>query len=266
MTPRPPISPVRQEAYSHQAARPLNALLLIAPGLFYYHAITAIYGSALAAPALLEAALAAVGAPAVFIAPVAVVIVLLAQHIAERQRWKFRPRVLLTMALEAALWALPLLAMGYLVALALPAEPASAPRTPPPAATAERSPAAAASQPSGLAWTLQNAARAAGAGIYEEFVFRLLLLGLAHLLLVDALGLKHAPVAVGSAIVGGVLFSALHFDFAGLGGGEPFAWGSFLFLALAGGFWGGLYFTRGFGIAAASHVIYDLYAIFANAA
>jgi len=93
-----------------------------------------------------------------------------------------------------------------------------------------------------------------GAGLYEELLFRVLLVsGLV------ALGLWlgwRKPVAVGVAILGSALiFSGFHYvgPF-----GDTLTLGSFTFRAVAGLVLSGLYVTRGFGIVAWSHALYDV--------
>ncbi len=93
-----------------------------------------------------------------------------------------------------------------------------------------------------------------GAGIYEELLFRVLLIsGLTTL----GLYLKwERTVAVGVAVgASALIFSAFHY----VGPyGDPFAMPSFMFRAIAGLVLSGLYVTRGFGITAWSHALYDV--------
>ena len=93
-----------------------------------------------------------------------------------------------------------------------------------------------------------------GAGLYEELLFRVLLVGgLAAGGL--ALGWKR-PVAIGVAVLlSAVIFSGFHY----VGPlGDPWALDSFTFRAIAGLVLSGLYVTRGFGIVAWSHALYDV--------
>jgi hypothetical protein len=93
-----------------------------------------------------------------------------------------------------------------------------------------------------------------GAGLYEELLFRVLLVsGLLWL------GLKlewRRPVAIAVAVVGSALiFSAFHY----IGPyGDQFTMPSFTFRAIAGLLLSGLYVARGFGIAAWTHALYDV--------
>lgn len=93
-----------------------------------------------------------------------------------------------------------------------------------------------------------------GAGLYEELLFRVLLVGgLAAGGL--ALGWKR-PVAIGVAVVlSAVIFSAFHY----VGPlGDTWSIDSFTFRAVAGLVLSGLYVARGFGIVAWSHALYDV--------
>ncbi len=93
-----------------------------------------------------------------------------------------------------------------------------------------------------------------GAGLYEELLFRVLLVT-AFVALGGWLGWKR-PVAVGVAIVASaVVFSAFHYvgPF-----GDPLTLPSFAFRAIAGLVLSGLYVARGFGIVAWSHALYDV--------
>ena len=94
-----------------------------------------------------------------------------------------------------------------------------------------------------------------GAGLYEELLFRVLLVaGLAY-------GARRllgwSPLASGvlAAVVGALIFSAFHY----VGPlGDQLTLGSFTFRAVAGLLFSGLYLTRGFGITAWTHALYDV--------
>jgi hypothetical protein len=93
-----------------------------------------------------------------------------------------------------------------------------------------------------------------GAGIYEEVLFRLLLI----LALGCLLRLAEVPTALSAPLV--TLASALVFAAAHHLGpyGEAFNGYYFLFRALAGCYFAVLYQVRGFGIAVGTHVGYDV--------
>jgi hypothetical protein len=98
-----------------------------------------------------------------------------------------------------------------------------------------------------------------GAGIYEEFVFRVLLLGALIFVCHRLLHLQKLLAYGIAAILGATLFSAFHY----IGPfGDPWQLPSFLFRFIAGLILTGLYLARGYGITAYTHSLYDLWLIF----
>jgi hypothetical protein len=98
-----------------------------------------------------------------------------------------------------------------------------------------------------------------GAGIYEEFVFRVLLLAGLVFFLHRLLRLQQHVAYGVAAILGAVLFSAFHY----LGPfGDPLQLPSFVFRCIAGLILTGLYLARGYGITAYTHSLYDLWITF----
>jgi membrane protease YdiL (CAAX protease family) len=95
-----------------------------------------------------------------------------------------------------------------------------------------------------------------GAGIYEELLFRVILVGALAALGARVLGWSTRTAGVVACIVGALLFSAFHYvgPF-----GDPLELGSFTFRAIAGVTFSALYLVRGFGIAAWTHALYDVY-------
>lgn len=94
-----------------------------------------------------------------------------------------------------------------------------------------------------------------GAGLYEELLFRVVLVG--ALLWGSKKLLGWGPAASGTlAVVGGALvFSAFHY----IGPyGDPLTLSSFTFRAVAGMAFSALYVLRGFGITAWTHSLYDV--------
>ena len=93
-----------------------------------------------------------------------------------------------------------------------------------------------------------------GAGLYEELLFRVVLVAL----LANGLrliGFARTTGAVAAVIAGALLFSAFHY----IGPlGDPLRLDSFVFRALAGLAFSALYVTRGFGITAWTHALYDV--------
>ena len=102
---------------------------------------------------------------------------------------------------------------------------------------------------------LQQVTLAIGAGIYEEFLFRVLLIaGLSGILGFVFMWDKTFKNIIAVVLSGGI-FSAFHF----MGEyGDFFSMELFLIRFFAGLFLGVLYMYRGFGITAYTHSIYDL--------
>jgi hypothetical protein len=93
-----------------------------------------------------------------------------------------------------------------------------------------------------------------GAGLYEELLFRVVLVGTLAWLGRRLLGSAFAAGAV-ATLVGALVFSGFHY----VGPyGDRLELGSFAFRAVAGVLFSMLYLLRGFGIAAWTHALYDL--------
>jgi membrane protease YdiL (CAAX protease family) len=92
-----------------------------------------------------------------------------------------------------------------------------------------------------------------GAGVFEEFVFRALLLGLLLLVLTKLFYMEHAWAAAWSVLLGAAIFSAFHHL-----GGEKFESSVFTQRVIAGIYFSALFYNRSFGVAAASHALYDI--------
>jgi hypothetical protein len=97
-----------------------------------------------------------------------------------------------------------------------------------------------------------------GAGLYEELLFRVILVsGLATL--GRALGMTPRVAGGFAVVLGAVIFSAFHYVGAY---GDVFTIQSFTFRMIAGLFFSALYLLRGFGIVAWTHALYDVFLIF----
>jgi membrane protease YdiL (CAAX protease family) len=103
--------------------------------------------------------------------------------------------------------------------------------------------------------TFQKLVLYCGAGIYEELVFRFFLLGILLLLFSRVVKTGKTASAVWAAVTASLLFSLFHYVGAA---GDVFTLGSFLQRALGGLYFSALFVTRGFGVTAASHALYDI--------
>lgn len=96
--------------------------------------------------------------------------------------------------------------------------------------------------------------RAAGAGLYEECVFRLLLIPALAMALCRWLAMPKM-MAWGLAIIGSsLLFAAAHHW-----AGEPFTTYAFAFRSIAGAIFAGLFLFRGIAVTIWTHTFYDYY-------
>jgi hypothetical protein len=93
-----------------------------------------------------------------------------------------------------------------------------------------------------------------GAGIYEELLFRVLMVGALAWAGRRLLGWSPTAAGVGATLVGALVFSAFHY----VGPyGDRLELPSFTFRAIAGVLFSGLYLLRGYGITAWTHALYD---------
>lgn len=94
-----------------------------------------------------------------------------------------------------------------------------------------------------------------GAGLYEELLFRVLLVGALARLARQGFGWSPGAAGLFATLIGALVFSAFHY----VGPyGDPFELGSFTFRAIAGVLFSALYLLRGFGITAWTHALYDV--------
>jgi hypothetical protein len=226
--------------YFERSERPLTSLLFLLPMIVVYELGTRFYAvSSGRAPehiyafTLMQRFFLMLGATGRLLPALAVAGILIAWHLARKDPWEFRPRTLVGMFFESVLLAFPLIAMSALLAHYLPRVLMAA--TP--------------ARPTGMDLLILPL----GAGVYEELVFRLILLTVLSLLFKDAM--KAPPALAGAAVV---LLSALAFSGYHHLGSEPFGWPRFIFRTLAGIYLGVVFLCRGFGIAAASHAAYDV--------
>ena len=104
---------------------------------------------------------------------------------------------------------------------------------------------------------MQNLALSVGAGLFEEIIFRVILLNLLFLLLSPLLK-KKVVAAVFSVLLASFLFSLSHYV-----GTMADTWQlySFMFRWAAGLLFTVLYFVRGFAITAYTHALYDIWVL-----
>ncbi|MFB0525340.1 MAG: CPBP family intramembrane glutamic endopeptidase, partial [Phycisphaerae bacterium] len=232
--------------------------------------------------------------------PLTVVIVLIALQLVSRKRWYFGLNDVGPMTIECILLSVPLIVLSLL--LSGPAESkgdvsrlAYSPtqiqieadfgeqfgpeftaeglsRAVPscPSVASDGLPLAAAETHSGRVGSkplLANIVTGIGAGIYEELIFRLILMCLLMMLFQDIIRLDHKNSVILSVLISAALFSAHHhivFVNGQFAATTPFNWPEFGFRTIAGVYFAVLFAVRGFGITAGTHAFYDIIATIIN--
>ena len=170
-------------------------------------------------------------------APLLLTLALAAWQAVDRRDWRIRGRWLLGMAVEGCLLGVALVGVSRVLDLGFD--------------QAERG---------GMFLNVNTTGSSAlwlgflGAGIYEEALFRLALVPLIY----AAARALYTPriIAVTLAMTcSGMLFALAHHVGAP---GETFTWFAFVFRWLAGVYFAAVFVIRGFGIAVAAHVAYDI--------
>jgi hypothetical protein len=103
-----------------------------------------------------------------------------------------------------------------------------------------------------------RASMAAGAGLYEELLFRMAVMGGLHMLLFDVARMKERTAWTAALLVSTVLFTVYHPIRDATG---ALQWGRVAFLMAAGAWFGVVFQLRGFGVAAGTHAAYDATAL-----
>jgi hypothetical protein len=164
---------------------------------------------------------------------VAIIVVLLIWHMLERQPWRFSLGICGMMVVESLALTLPLIVLWQLIARATVAELGWAAEPP---------------MLAGLdIWS--KIGISIGAGLYEELLFRMLLIAVVHTLFVDVGKASNNLGAAIAIFVSAAAFTAYHrLDSAS----------EMIFLFLAGLYFGCVYVIRGFGIVVGAHALYDV--------
>ncbi len=229
-----------EQNYWSISRQPLASLWFISPLLVAYEVGIIVLGPQAVrngAEAWLRFFLDWIGFGQYFLLPVLTVSVLLGWHYTTRESWRIPRGVMWGMAVESILLAICLRTILHLQGLLL--EVRAAPGV--------------ASSVQHLFQFVRIGISYLGAGIYEELLFRVLLLTVTVWIL-RSLGMPHAARLMLAVLVTSLLFSAAHY----VGGREQIAWFSFSFRFIAGVFFATLFVYRGFGIAAGAHAGYDI--------
>jgi len=209
------------------------------------------------------------------------VVILATLQLTSGKRWRFYLNDMWRMAVECVLLAVPLVVLVLFInSLGPPRSEVAwldgASSGTPTAAIERCCPGALATLSAGMldngagtSWQywVANIATGIGAGIYEELIFRLVLICILMLLFQDVFRLDHRNSIVLSVLISAALFSAHHhIDFLSgqVNPGDPFDWTRFAFRTMAGVYFAILFAIRGFGITAGTHAFYDIIATIVN--
>lgn len=169
-----------------------------------------------------------------YLGGIVIVVVLLLWHLLNRDPWWINVKSLGVMALESLILALPLLVLGQILYrvlatnLGLSAGPGAI----------------------GELGVWSKIAVSLGAGLYEELMFRMLLIAVIHTLLVDMGKASNTIGGIVAVAVSAAAFTWYHPLDASL---QKTA-----FFFIAGLYFGAIYVLRGFGIVVAAHAFYDV--------
>lgn len=246
---RPAIA-TQASLYWQESARPLVSLAFVAPMIVIYEVGLLLLGpDALrnGADAWLRSTLHWAGFGQYFLLPLLTCAILLGCHHLRRDRWHLRWAVLYGMLLESMTLGFVLVVFSHCQGLV--------------SGTAQIAQLCSIADVSAVRQVIGFF----GAGIYEELLFRLMLLP-AIVTLLCAAGTSRAVSWITAIVLSSLLFAAAHYRLDLLIGsyeitttaGDVFQWNTFVFRSFAGAFFGVLYRYRGFGVAAGSHALYDI--------
>jgi len=215
------------ERYWVESRRPLASLMFIAPLLIIYETGVLVLGVQNEADAFMRRLLDMLGFGQHLLLPVLTVCILLSLHYLSRRPWQLSGSIISGMAVESILLGLCLRTISVVQNTLVTMN---------------------------LGDKIKDAVGFLGAGIYEELLFRLILLSLVAWAFRRAGTVPRVSMIL-AAVITSLLFAAAHHVGPS---GEPLQYSRFLFRFLAGIFFSIVFIYRGFGIAAGSHAAYDL--------
>lgn len=176
-----------------------------------------------------------------YLGGVAIVVVLLVWHLMlprPHGAWRVDGSTLLGMAAESAVLTLPLIVLGLLITR-----------------SAISLTSLAAEQQLADMGLMAGLTVSIGAGLYEELIFRMILIAILHAVLVDLFKMSHAVGATIAVALSAAAFTWYHplKDAAG-----EISMQRLVFYFAAGLYFGALFVFRGFGIVVAVHALYDI--------
>jgi Type II CAAX prenyl endopeptidase Rce1-like len=236
----------RPSSYWASTRRPFPSLLLVAPLVMAYE--VGVLWLEKAAPGTVRTgadtwmrqALTSFGLADHWLLPLLLFLILLSWQVVSFYNWRFSPGILAGMVIESLVWAVVLLGISRLIDFGFSYLEQTRPLLAIDSGRAEPS--------------VSSLIGYLGAGVYEETLFRLILVPIFF----GVLRLLQMPQVLASALA--VTGSALLFALAHHAGspGESFTWFAFVFRWMAGVFFAWVFVLRGFGIAVGTHTMYDI--------
>ncbi len=220
--------------YLRETRRPLHCLVFLLPWVIAYEAwvlrATAASGPGrdLVAHSLIQQLLSWFGLVGAWVPGVALVVILLIWQRARQDRWRVRWWVLGMMLAESLLLCVPLLVLAAFFPMT---------RVP---------------------YTAGITARimvALGGGVYEELVFRLLLISALLWVFAEGAQFRGPPALATAIILAALAFAWSHFQPIG---GQELEWKVFTFKLAAGVYLSAVFAGRGLGVAAGAHAAYNV--------
>jgi hypothetical protein len=235
--------------YLEVSKKPLQVLIFLLPMLVLYELGTILFlreqgvVEVVRARLMLTQFLDVFGAIGFHLPPVLLCVVLLAWHAVSKDKTVFRGHVVAGMGFESLAWAMFLVVIGAIIGGGVAFAQAGPIGTDPP-------------PPQALP-LMARLTLSIGAGLYEELVFRWILIALVHFVAVDLMRAKEHWGYAAAIALSAISFAFYH-NLAGPAGID----GRLLLIYLLGGaYFAVLFVVRGFGIAVATHVLYDVIAL-----
>ncbi|MFC1738390.1 CPBP family intramembrane glutamic endopeptidase [Planctomycetota bacterium] len=279
-----------KDSYLERTSRPVYAIVFLLPFIVFYELGTLLLNTDLlnetqtrvVAFIWLQKSLESIGFGGKFTwvaPPLAVVVILITLQLSSRKRWRFRIGDTGPMAIECILLAVPLIVFSLLLNTSSVSQndsnrfekeslSASVEFAVSCAVTNDSVPAGQKPiYPSRGKLLLADIITGLGAGIYEELIFRLILICALMMLFQDVFGFSHKNSIILAVLVSAAMFSAHHhIDFLTGRQGAEFTMAKFVFRTIAGVYFAVVFAIRGFGITAGTHAFYDIIATCVNAA
>jgi membrane protease YdiL (CAAX protease family) len=208
--------------------------------------------------------------------PLAVIIILVSIQLVSRKQWRFLFFDIVPMAVECVLLAVPLIVLTLFLNSPVRGEReinrfdstvTSIETEVAPVCSAVTAGSLSASAKGNGESLLADIVTGIGAGIYEELIFRLILISVLMILFQDILRLSQKRSIIFAVLISAAMFSAHHhiiFLNGQFAPTAPFNWTEFSFRTIAGVYFAALYAIRGFGITAGTHAFYDIIAVLIN--